>query len=262
MLTLYHAGNSVCSIKARLALEEAETEWTSAEIDLGAGEQFAPDYLRLNRAGVVPTLIDGDRVLTESSIIIDYVCSIATNTSLIPADPYEAARARHWGLRGLAMHAAVNTVSFASFGRLGLLKKSPEEREQFYAQMPDPEAATKRRDLVDNGVASPRVGGAMRTLRTMVKDIDTQLAGRPWLAGAEFSLADIAVAAYVYRSECVGLSTLWSDLPEMTEWWARLRARPAWDRTVGPWVNEALLARMDEEGRRAFDGVVADYLAA
>lgn len=253
MLTLYHAGNSVCSIKVRLALEEAGLDWTSVELNLPDGEQFAPEYLALNPAGVVPTLVHDGRVLVESSIILDYVASIGNEPSLISADPYKAARARLWGLRGLGYHAAVNTISFASFGRLPLLAKSDEEREEIYSKMPDPEAANKRRDLVDNGVNSPRVHGSLQALRAMCDGIEAELAEGPWMAGEDFTTADIAVAAYVYRTECAGLSALWTkSCPAMTEWWEALKSRPAFERTVGPWVKPELLNKMRIEGEKAF----------
>ena len=79
MLTLYHAGTSVCSIKARLVMHETGLPWTSVELDLVRGEQVEPDYLKLNPAGVVPTLVHDGRVLVESSVIIDYLAQIATD---------------------------------------------------------------------------------------------------------------------------------------------------------------------------------------
>ena len=73
MLTLYHATNSVCSQKARLVLAEKNLPWTSALVDLGKGEQFSPTYLALNPEAVVPTLVDGDLAIRESSLVLEYV---------------------------------------------------------------------------------------------------------------------------------------------------------------------------------------------
>lgn len=263
MLTLYHAGNSVCSIKVRLALEEAGLEWESVELDLGKGDQFQPDYLALNPAGVVPTLVHDGRVLTESSIILDYVASIGKVPSLIPDDPYLAAKTRLWGLRGLAYHAAVNTISFASYGRMPMLARSPEEREAVYARMPSPQAAAKRKDLVENGTASPRVMDDLDVLRGLCDAVEAELAeGGPWLMGADYTTAEIAVAGYIYRVDCMGLERLWTSRhPRMTEWWPRVKARPAFERTVGPWINDALLEKMSSASREAFleDPRFADY---
>ena len=70
---LYHHGTSVCAAKARLALAEKEVEWNSCYVDIRAGEQRNPDYLKLNPNGVVPTLVHGDNVVIESTVIAEYV---------------------------------------------------------------------------------------------------------------------------------------------------------------------------------------------
>jgi glutathione S-transferase len=55
MLELYHHGTSVCAAKPRILLAEKGLEWQGHYIDILKGEQFAPDYLKLNPKGVVPT---------------------------------------------------------------------------------------------------------------------------------------------------------------------------------------------------------------
>ena len=62
MLKLYDGTTSVCAIKVRLALFEKRVPFESHNIDLRAGDQFDPDYLKLNPNAVVPTLVDGDDV--------------------------------------------------------------------------------------------------------------------------------------------------------------------------------------------------------
>ena len=67
MLTLYHAGSSVCSQKARLALAEKGLDWESRDLDMTRGEPQTPEYLALNPNGVVPTLVsDAGLVVRES----------------------------------------------------------------------------------------------------------------------------------------------------------------------------------------------------
>ena len=48
MLTLYNAGTSVCSVKARVGLAEKGLEWEGVYIDILKGEQFDPEYQKLN----------------------------------------------------------------------------------------------------------------------------------------------------------------------------------------------------------------------
>jgi glutathione S-transferase len=72
MLTLYHGRTSVCSIKARLALIEKSVPWDGKLLTL-RGDQFEPDYLRLNPNAVVPTLVHDGKVIIESTVIMHYV---------------------------------------------------------------------------------------------------------------------------------------------------------------------------------------------
>ncbi len=66
MLTLYHGRTSVCSIKARLALAEKAVVWDGRLLTL-RGDQFDPDYMRLNPNAVVPTLVHDGKVIIEST---------------------------------------------------------------------------------------------------------------------------------------------------------------------------------------------------
>ena len=72
-LILHHFNNSVCSEKVRMVLNEKSLGWESREVDLFKGEQFRPEYLKLNPKAVVHTLVHGDRVLTESTLIAEYL---------------------------------------------------------------------------------------------------------------------------------------------------------------------------------------------
>ena len=82
MLELYHHGSSVCAAKVRLVLAEKNLEWTGHYLDILAGEQFNPDYLKLNPKAVVPTLIHDGEVITESTIICEYIDDAFTDLPL------------------------------------------------------------------------------------------------------------------------------------------------------------------------------------
>ena len=58
MLDLYHNGSSVCAAKVRILLAAKNRPWTGHYLDVLAGDQFDPDYLKLNPNAVVPTLVE------------------------------------------------------------------------------------------------------------------------------------------------------------------------------------------------------------
>ena len=73
-LTLYHYPMSICSQKVRLCLAELQLPYEAQVVDIGFGmENFEPWYVRLNPAGVVPTLRDGQRIVTNSAKILHYL---------------------------------------------------------------------------------------------------------------------------------------------------------------------------------------------
>src|SRR5207302_7404072 len=60
-LTLYNAPQSTCSQRVRFVLNAKGLTFAEKKLDLLAGDQLKPDYLRLNPNGVVPTLVnDGE----------------------------------------------------------------------------------------------------------------------------------------------------------------------------------------------------------
>lgn len=69
MISLYHNDMSVCAQKVRMTLAEKQLPWESHHLDLRAGDQQKPEYLKLNPNSVVPTLVDNGTVIIESTVI-------------------------------------------------------------------------------------------------------------------------------------------------------------------------------------------------
>ena len=65
MLELYHHGSSVCAAKVRFALGEKRLEWQGHYLDILKGDQFAPEYQKLNPKAVVPTLVHDGQVIVD-----------------------------------------------------------------------------------------------------------------------------------------------------------------------------------------------------
>lgn len=233
MLKLYHGRNSVCSQKARVVLAELDRPYESIILDLGAGDQFKAEYLKLNPNAVVPTIDDDGKVVIESSVIIDYLNDTTDGRPLMPRDPYRTALIRIWLLRCLEIHAAVSSLSFSSAYRKRFLKHTREEREAIYRRIPDPAKQAKRRDLVENGVSSHYVDDAIRTLKVLFADMDAALANGNWLVGNAYSLADAGLVAYVDRINRLSQRGFWEKRhPRVAAWYARSKARPSYAEAI------------------------------
>lgn len=257
MLTVYHGDNSVCSQKVRLCLAEKGLEWESRLVDMKKSEQLAPDYLKLNPDGVVPTLVQDGFVLRESSVILDYLDTLGDGPKLMPQDPQAAALARLWLIRCLSIHDAVNSMSFASYIRDGELKRrSAEEIEAWIVALPNPQAGAKRRDLMEKGPDSVFVDGAMRVLGRVFEDMQRDLEPGGYMGGAAYGLVDTALTAYVDRLDRLAMDGLWQTCPAVAPWLARMRERPSYDVAIEAFTPPGLPEIQRESGARAWEAIV------
>lgn len=259
-LILYHYANSVGSEKARLALDEKRLRWQSQEINLFKGEQFDPNYLKLNSKAVVPTLIHNGRVLTESSIICEYLDDAFQPSRLKPDDPYELAKMRlfpkavdeglHWG-------AAI--FSFVAMFADRLRKLSDDSRAAHFAKMPDLDRRERQSAIVEHGVDAPHVLRAIAIWETELGKIEEALAGdRPWIMGRDYTLADLSVTPFVARLEYIHYLDAFTALrPKTRAWWQRVKARPSFASANTAWLTEADLVEMAEGGDRTKAAIAA-----
>src|ERR1700719_3186159 len=96
MLELYHAGLTQASVKVRTTLKEKGLAYKSHYLRLPEGEHLSPDYLAINPDGQVPALVHDGEVITETSVINEYLDDAFPDPPLRPARPIERARMRRW----------------------------------------------------------------------------------------------------------------------------------------------------------------------
>jgi glutathione S-transferase len=256
MLTLYQGATSVCAAKVRITLAEKGkkkgVDWDGPLLNLHKGDQFDPAYTKLNPNAVVPTLVDGDRVVIESTIINEYLEDLFPEPRLRPDDPYGRACMRLWTRQEESVHEEVNTLTIALVFRPGELARPAAEREARLAQRPDPDKRAKWRALLEEGVDSPLVEKSLRRFVRLFADIDAALAARRWLLGERYSLADIGLTAYIDRLDQLQLAGLWEDFPRVADWLARVRARPSFAEAIAAYTSEERLATLKQAGEAAW----------
>lgn len=259
MLKLYHGATSVCSIKARIALSEKELNWESELLDLRNGDQFKAIYVALNPESVVPTLVHDGLVVRESSVIIDYLDGLDAAKKLMPESAGAIVCTRLWLIRCIEIHAAINTMSFATaFREKYLQTKTAEEIEASLLLLPNRQIAAKRRDLFAHGARSVFVDGALHTLDQMLNDMHVALKSGPYLVGKRFGLADIALIAYVDRLDRLALSGLWNErFPLVGPWLERMRSRSSYATEVLSYIPEQQAIETRAAGARSWSDIAA-----
>jgi glutathione S-transferase len=236
VLELYHAHISTCSQKVRLCLAEKGLAWTSHPIEFARGEHLTPTYLALNPNGVVPTLVHDTRPVIDSSVICEYLEEIAPSdgTALMPRDAYGRAKVRAW-LRYIeeVPTAAIRVPSFNGLFLNGWRRMSEAQRARYIEATPLRKGHYRR--FGTGGFSKDQVDESAERLRQTVERIDGAIAkGGDWLAGDAFSLADLCVLPTIVRMSDIGLEHVWSDLPQVTDWYARIRARPSFEKAFYP----------------------------
>ncbi|OVA07681.1 Glutathione S-transferase [Macleaya cordata] len=90
-LLLYSFWQSSCSWRVRFALNLKGIPYEYRAVDLSKGEQFSPEFERLNPLHFVPVLVDGDVVVSDSLAILLYLEEKYPENALLPVDPYPKA---------------------------------------------------------------------------------------------------------------------------------------------------------------------------
>ena len=238
MPALYHNALSTCSQKVRLVLAHKGIDFDSHEIDLLAGEQHDPAYVKLNPNHVVPTLVHDGAVLIESTLINEYLDDAFADPPMRPAEPVARHAARMWTKRlDEKVHPATGIVTFAIGPRPALLRQPEEVREANIAAIPDPGRRAARRSVIENGVKAPEFAGGLSQMLELVDDIDASLSPGGWLSGDAFGLADAGVLPYVLRLDHLAMTPLIEARPRVAGWYARIQALPAYEGGVSKWLS-------------------------
>ena len=261
-LTLFHGSTSVCSQKVRLAFAEIEVPYESRLLDLQMGDQFAPEYMVLNPNAVVPTLVDNGLVVLESSLIIEYLDREYNGGKLMPEDKVGQVAARHWLLRCLDIHAAINALTFATVGRDRILSKmSPQEISDSTARIPNPIARERRRDLIEHGLGAVPVKQALMHLERCLADMSISLGRGDWLSGDIFGITDIALLPYIDRLDRLSFSGLWEDQNCITGWLTRMRQRQSYADAVENFIEKNAAVSMKAAGKSHWRGLAQEWNA-
>jgi glutathione S-transferase len=227
---LFHYGMSNCSQKVRIVLAEKQLEWTSHEVDLARNEHVAPGYLAINAKGVVPTLVDDGHLVVESSDIMTYLDECFPTPPLRPASPHALTEMNVWVARQDSIQRSLKILSH-EFLFKPAARKSDADIARYESLLSNPELAAFHREFSSaRGLAPSTIAGAVRVVDDALAEVNRHLAGRTWLVGKEFSLADVAWSVSVHRFALMAMPM--GAYPDLRRWYRRVRARPSFARAV------------------------------
>lgn len=185
----------------RMFMAEKGLEIPTTEVDIRGGENRREPYLKFNPAGQLPALeLDDGTCVSEVTAICEHLEELRPEPVLIGAAPEERARTRMWTRRVDLRICEPMANGFRFAEGLQLF----ENRMRCL-----PEAADGLKAIARDGEAW----------------LEDQFQG-PWIAGDRFTLADVLLFCFVDFFGGVG-QPLDPQLTKLTDWMARVRARPS-----------------------------------
>lgn len=254
MLKLYHSPMSTCSQRVRLALAEVDIPWDGQTVNNGAGETRSEEYLQINPRGLLPALIVDGQPIIESAVICEFLAEkYSAPGVIIPIDPYHRAQMRIWTKRpDEGLHTATGVISTA-IALIHLVKHmSLDEYETHIAKIPDLARRRRQMDIKKNGLKTAEFAESLNCFELLLSDMSLALEDGPYLAGANFSLADLTFIPYILRLEHLSLKLIWQDYPLVFDWLERMKSRDSYELAIASWFDQKLLDLMRGQGMEAY----------
>lgn len=200
--TLWASPVSTCSRRVIACLKEVGKDFDFVPIDLSKGEQKSKEMLEVQPYGKVPAWQEaGGFTLFESRAIIRY---LAEGTHLVPSDVKARAIMEQW----ISVEYSYFAPSYMPIYYMKFLKKVPLNEDE----------CTKHE----------------AALQPTLDILESRLTESDYLAGPDFTLADLTYLCYFAMADKIGLQGSIDSRPKLSAWWQRCSSRDCWKFAMTP----------------------------
>jgi glutathione S-transferase len=252
-MLLFTGRNSICTQKVLITMFEKNLSWQTKRVDLFKNEQYGAEYLKYNPKGVVPTLVNDDQVIVESTLICEYLDDVFPVPSLVPESPYERSQMRLWSKHiDEGLFEATREISFSAMFRDKLRNMTEEQRQIRFHNIGDPARTARFISTYEDGVESPYVFYGIAAFEKLFRHMSEVLTERrEWLVGNTLSLGDINLMPFVARLEYLNLLDLFiEDREPVRRWWQRCKMLPSYQKAVPDMLNQEDISEMHVSGTK------------
>ena len=197
MIELFAFPSSPNSLKPVIVLEELGLDYKLSHINLRKGEQHGVHFKAMNPNGKVPVIVDRGITLAESGAILVYLAEM--HSQLIPFDPSSRARV----FEQLFFHASALSPAFLQAFFANIRKDASEEHKS----------------------------NALKEVDRVLGVLETHLETRSFVAGDDYSIADIAHFGWLWRHDAVGVD--FTNIPRVKRWYEMMSRRPTVISAIG-----------------------------
>ena len=199
MIRLWGRKTSSNVMKVLHVLDELGSKYERIDVGGAFGGTATPAYRAMQPLGLVPALEEDGFSLFESNAIMRYLCRVhGPDSGLYPRDPRAAGLVDAWmDFQQTALNGPVG-VFF-----IGLVRTPAEKR--------------------DNAA----IAATIMQAQSLYGLVDAELARHDWIAGDDFTIADVAYGPQVHRWFVLDLPGR-VELPNLRRWYERMKLRPAY----------------------------------
>ena len=198
MLKFYYSRLSINARRVWVTLLEKDLEFEPILLKLN-GDQFKPDFLKLNPFHHIPVLVDDGFSIFESLAILDYLEAQYPEPGFMPTEAKEIAKVR--------------TIELVTVNEL------------------PPASIVLMKDMLDVEVDVKQIDKAKQTMATALQYFEDSLDGNlAYFIGEKFTYADIVAGTAVASIPLLGISL--EPYPKVTKWLDNLQQRNSWQKTA------------------------------
>jgi glutathione S-transferase len=173
-------------------------------LDFAKGEHKNPEYLALNPNGAVPTLVDGDFVLTESRSIMQYLASQKPESGLLPRDEKARADVVRWQFWDASHFSPqLGTITFEKLIKVMMGMGEPDQR---------------------------RIEDALTNFRRFAAVLNERLKGKKYVVGDALTIADLTIASSLMYAKQTDAPL--GEFTNVQAWFSRISDMDAWKKTT------------------------------
>ena len=210
--------------KIHIMLEECGLPYRAIPVNIGKGEQFAPDFLRISPNNKIPAMVDSEGPdgrpisIFESGAMLVYLA--AKTGRFMPRSDRDKYEVLQWlmfqmggvgPMLGQAHHFRIYAPEKIDYG----IQRYTNEAKRLYGVM------------------------------------DKRLAASPWIGGKSYSIADMAIFPWLRSWQNQGID--WADYPHLKAWFDKIAARPAVQKAVQV-LADARKPLVDDKARQNLFG--------
>ena len=198
MIKFYYSRLSINARRVWVTLIEKNIEFEPILLKLN-GDQFQPDFLKLNPFHHIPAVVDRDFKVFESLAILDYLEAKYPTPSFMPNSAEDIARVR--------------TIELVTANEL------------------PPASIVLMKEMLDVAVEGQKIEQAKQTMATALQYFEDSLdLSQPYFMGEQLTYADIVAGTAVAAIPNLGISL--ELYPKVNKWIENLNQRPSWQHTA------------------------------